>query len=122
MTLKVENGDLKFCKVRGEVNEVKCTLESKQGEKPLDFGTMCVGKKEEKSIYIKNRSRIMATYHIKNIPKELTIYPENDKLSSESKHPIKVTFQSFKEQLFEGEVEVSVRGGGKPIIVPYSCN
>lgn len=92
MTLKVENGDLKLCKVRGEVYEVKCTLEAKQGEKPLDFGTICVGKKEERSIYIKNRSRTMATYHIKNIPKELTIFPERDKMSSESKHPIKVTF------------------------------
>ena len=64
----------------------------------------------------------MATYHIKNIPQELTIFPERDKLSSESKHPIKVAFMSMKEKQVEGEVEISVRGGGKPIVVPFSAN
>ena len=117
LVMRVENGESCSLKCKGEFSEAKCYVL----QKSLEFETIAVGVKSQRSITIKNQLRTTAVFCVKKCPKEITINPSKDKIKGDGKYNLAVEFCSLEEKVIDGEIEILVRGG-KSITIPVTAN
>jgi len=111
LVMRVENGEAQSITVKGEVSDARCSFQQKH----LDFGTLAVGVKVEKSVILRNLDPKTAVFHVKKAPPQLTVTPMRGKIASEGKFPLKLALTCQSEEEINGEVEVQVRGGKAPL-------